>query len=129
MMAITVRRKAREIRDRGTVSAVVTGTDVGKTIDFMGIPEGFRIIDVNVTVDTAFANLDNKISVGIEGDLIRFVPQTLVNAISGIGYNNRQLTATQSMAIVVDVVGTASATGNATVTVTYAKLPVSKQEY
>jgi hypothetical protein len=128
-MAITVKRKNREKRDRGSISFVVKGADVGKTYDFMGIAEGFRVTDVNVTVDAAFANIDNKVSVGIEGDLVRFVPQTLINAVSGIGFNNRQLTAVQSMAIVVDVVGTASATGNATVTVSYEKLPVSKQEY
>jgi len=128
-MAITVKRKSREIRDQGVVSFKVSGTDVGKTYDFMGIAENFRIIDVNVTVDTAFSNADNKVSVGIEGDLVRFIPQTVVNAVSGIAFNNRQLTATKAMAIVIDVVGTASATGSATVTVTYAKLPVSKQEY
>lgn len=128
-MAITVNRKNREIRDSGKVSFVVKGSDVGKTLDFMGIAEGFRVTDVNVTVDVAFANANNTISVGIEGDLVRFVPATVVNAVKGIGFNDRQLTATQPMAIVVDVVGTASATGSATVTVEYAKLPVSKQEY
>ena len=128
-MAITSNRKNREIRDNGTVTFVVKGADVGKTIDFMGIAENFRVVNVNVTVDEAFANADNKISVGIEGNLVRFVPATQVNAVKGVAFNNRQLSATQSMAIVVDVVGTASATGNATVTVEYAKLPVSKQEY
>lgn len=128
-MAITVKRKNREIRDGGTITFKVSGADVGKTYDFMGIAEGFRVTNVNVTVDVAFANLDNKISVGIEGNLVRFIPQTVVNAVTGIAFNNRQLTATQAMAIVIDVVGTASATGDATVTVEYAKLPVSKQEY
>jgi hypothetical protein len=128
-MAITVKRKSREIRDQGVVSFKVSGADVGKTYDFMGIAESFRIVDVNVTVDTAFDNADNKISVGIEGDLVRFVPQTVVNAVKGIGYNGRQLTASKAMAIVIDVIGAASAAGDATVTVTYAKLPVSKQEY
>lgn len=128
-MAITVKRKNREIRDGGTITFKVSGADVGKTYDFMGIAEGFRVTNVNVTVDAAFANADNKISVGIEGNLVRFIPQTVVNAVTGIAFNNRQLTATQAMAIVIDVVGTASATGDATVTVEYAKLPVSKQEY
>ena len=128
-MAIEVKRKNREIRDSGTITAVFKGADVGKSIDFMGIPEGFRITDVNVTVDTVFVNADNKISIGIEGDYERFVPQTLVNAVSGIDFNNRQFTAAISTAIVADIVGTASATGEATVTVSYAKLPVSKQEY
>lgn len=128
-MAITVKRKNREIRDGGVISFEVTGADVGKTYDFMGIAEGFRITDVNVTVDEAFANVDNKISVGIEGDLVRFMAQQQADAVAGFAGNNRQLTAAQSMAVVVDVVGTASATGKATVTVGYAKLPVSKQEY
>jgi len=50
-------------------------------------------------------------------------------AVAGFAGNNRQFTASQSTAIVVDVVGTASTGGKATVTVGYAKLPVSKQEY
>lgn len=128
-MATTVKRKNREIRDSGTITFKVSGADVGKTYDFMGIPEGFRILDVNVTVDEAFVNADNKISVGIEGDLTRFMAQTLVNTIKGIAFNNRQLTATKTMSVLVDIVGTASANGSATVTVRYAKLPVSKQEY
>jgi len=129
-MAITVKRgKTREIRDQGVVSFVVTGADVGKTYDFMGLYEGFRVLGVNVTVDAAFANADNKISVGIEGDLTRLAAQTAVNTVTGFGGNNRQLTAVKPMAIVADIVGTASATGSATITVTYAKLPVSKQDY
>lgn len=128
-MAITVKRKDREIRDQGIKSFAVTGADVGKTYDFMGLYEGFRLLSVNVTVEEAFANADNKISVGIEGDLVRFVPQTDVNTVTGFGGNNRQFTAPRPMAIVADIVGTASATGKATITVTYAKLPVSKQDY
>jgi hypothetical protein len=128
-MAITVKRKEREIRDSGFISFDVVAGDVGKTYDFMGIPEGFRIVDVNVTVDEAFANDNNNISVGIEGDLVRFVPSTVVNSVKGIGFNNRQLTATQTMAVLIDITGDASAAGKATVTVMYAKLPVSKQEY
>ena len=128
-MAITVKRKNREIRDTGTISAVVTGADVGKSLDFMGIPEGFRIVDANITVDEAFANADNKISIGIEGDLVRFIGQTVVNTLAGAGFNNRQFTAVNTTSIIADVVGSASATGKATVTVSYVKLPVSKQEY
>ena len=133
-MAITVKRKEREIRDSGFISFDVVAGDVGKTYDFMGIPEGFRIVDVNVTVDEAFDGTDgtndnNKISVGIEGDLARFIPATLVDTVSGISDNKRQLTATQTMAVLVDITGGAATTGKATVTVMYAKLPVSKQEY
>ena len=50
-MAITVKRKKREIRDIGMVVFDVVGADVGKTYDFAGVAEGFRILDVNVTVD------------------------------------------------------------------------------
>lgn len=128
-MAITVKRGSRERRDIGVITFPFTGADVGKTYDFMGILGGFRILDVNVTIDTAFANVDNKVSVGIEGDLVRFIPQTAVNAVAGIAFNNRQLTATKAMAIVIDIVGTASAVGAGTVTVAYAKTATAKQDY
>jgi len=129
-MAIIVKRKKLEIRDTGTVTYEITGSaNVGKTIDFMGIAEGFRVVDVNVTVDEAFANDDNKVSVGIEGDFERFIPLTTIDAAKGIAFNNRQLSASQSMAIVVDVAGTASAVGKATVTVSYVKHQVSRQDY
>lgn len=128
-MAITSKRKNRERRETGRVSFDVVAGDVGKTYDFMGIAEGFTVTDVNVTVDEAFANLDNTVAVGIEGNYNRFITATAVNAVKGISFNSRQLTAPQSMAIVVDVVGTASATGKATVSVAYSKLASSKQEY
>ena len=128
-MSIVVNRKNREIRTQGAISFDVTGADVGKTYDFMGIATGFRILDINVTVDTAFANGDNTISVGIEDDFVKFIPATAVNAIKGVSFNNKQFTAPKNTSIVVDVKGTASATGKATVTVLYAKLPDSRQEY
>ena len=128
-MAITVNRRNREIRTQGVVSFDVIGADVGKTYDFMGIAEGFRILDVNITVDEAFANADNTIEVGIEGDTDKFIAATAVNAIKGVAYNNKQYTAPQVMSIVADVKGTASAAGKATITVTYAKLADSRQEY
>ena len=56
----------------------------------------------------------------------------VVDAVKGITFNNRQLTAVNSMAIVIDITGSgsvAATTGSATVTVSYAKLPASKQEY
>ena len=128
-MATTVNRKNREIRTQGVITFDITGADVGKTYDFMGIAGGFRILDVNVTVDTAFANADNTIEVGIEDDTDRFVTATAMNAIKGITSNNKQLTASKPMSIIADIKGTASATGAATITVTYAKLPDSRQEY
>lgn len=128
-MAITVNRKQREIRTQGGISFDVTGADVGKTYDFMGIPAGFRIIDVNVTVDVPFANANNTISVGIEDDLVRFIPATVVNAVKGIAFNNRQLTAPKVMSILADIGGDASATGKATINVVYEKIADARQEY
>lgn len=128
-MAITVNRKQREIRTQGAISFDVTGADAGKTYDFMGIPAGFRIIDVNVTVDVAFANANNTISIGIEDDLVRFVPATVVNAVKGIAFNNRQLTAPKVMSILADIGGDASATGKATINVVYEKIADARQEY
>jgi len=128
-MAITVKRGTRERREVGVITFPFSGADVGKTLDFMGVLTGFRVLDVNVTIDTAFANADNKVSVGIEGSLERFIAQTTVDSVKGIAFNNRQFTASKTMSIVLDVVGSASATGEGTVTVTYAKLATSKQDY
>jgi len=134
-MAIIVKRKNREIRDSGTITFDVGFGDVGKTLDFMGIAEGFRIVAVNVSIDEKFNGQnatpadDNTISVGIEGDYARFIPATIANTVKGIDFNKRQFTATQSTAIVVDLVGGVATTGKATITVTYAKLATSKQEY
>ncbi len=128
-MSITVKRVPIERRNSGTITFEVKGKDIGKTYDFMGMLAGFRVTDVNLTVDEAFDNTDNKISVGIEGDLVRFIPQTAVNAVKGVAFNNRQLTASQTMSVVIDVVGAVSVNGSATVTVAYVKLPDSRQEY
>lgn len=128
-MAITVNRKNREIRTQGVISFEVTGADVGKTYDFMGIATGFRILDVNVTVEEAFANGNNTIEVGIEDATTKFIPATTVNAIKGIGFTNVQYKAAKATPIIVDIKGSASASGKATVTVVYAKLSDCRQEY
>lgn len=128
-MSITVKRVPVERRNKGAITFTVGAGDVGKTYDFMGILKGFRITDVNVTVDEAFANANNTIAVGTEADTSRFIAPTAINAVKGIGFNNRQLTANTTMSIVVDVAGSVSATGSATVTVQYVKQPDSRQEY
>lgn len=128
-MAITVKRGNRERREVGVITFPFSGADVGKTYDFMGILAGFHVLSANVTINTAFANADNKVSVGIEGDLTRFMDQTTVNTVKGIPFNNRQLTASKTMSIVLDIVGTASATGAGIVTVMYVKTATSKQDY
>lgn len=128
-MAVTVKRSNREIRTQGVISFEVTGADVGKTYDFMGIAGGFRVTNVNVTVDEEFANADNTVEVGIDGDTQRFIPATAVNTVKGVAFNNKQFTASKPISILADIKGSASATGKATITVEYAKLPNSRQEY
>lgn len=128
-MAIIVKRANREIRNTGAFSFEIGAGDVGKTYDIGGIAEGFRVKSVNVTVDVAFANIDNKISVGLEAEYLKFMPQTTIDSIKGIDGNGVQFTAPATTPIIVDVVGTASATGKATVTVEYLKLANARQEY
>lgn len=128
-MAVEVKRANREIRGTGAITFDVSGADVGKTYDFGAVAEGFRITNVNVTVDEAFANADNKISVGLESDLVKFVPQTLVNAVGGIAGGNAHYKAPATTPLIIDIVGSASATGKATVTVEYLKLANVRQEY
>jgi len=128
-MAVTVNRANREIRGTGAITFDITGLDVGKTYDFMGVAEGFRITGVNVTVDEAFANADNTVSVGTEDSVDKLLAVTAVDAIKGIAGKDTQFTAPQNTPIVVDIKGSPSATGKATVTVEYLKLPTARQEY
>ena len=128
-MSITLKRKTKEIRTQGVISYDITGADVGKTYDFMGVADGFRILDVNVTVDEKFANTNNTIGVGIEDDFTRFIADTSMDSVKGIGFNNRQFKASAPTSLVMDIKGSASATGKATITVVYAKLPDVRQNY
>jgi len=128
-MDITVSRKNRENRKQGVVSFDISGSDVGKNYDFMGIIAGFRILDVNVTVDEAFSNSDNSIEVGIEDDTQRFVPTTTIDSIKGVAFNNRQFTAVRPISLIASIKGSASADGKATVTVMYSKQFDTRQDY
>lgn len=128
-MAIVVKRTDREIVDFGRAEITVTGADVGSTIDFAGIIGGFRIVDANVTVEQAFANADNTISIGLEGALTKFATATAVNAIKGIGFTNVQYKADKPTSIYANITGTASATGKAVVSITYAKNASSRTDY
>jgi len=128
-MPVVTRRKDREAVDFARAEVVVTGADVGNTIDFAGIIGGFRIVDANVTVEEAFANADNTISIGLEGALAKFVPATAANAIKGIGFTNVQFKADKPTSIFADVKGTTSATGRAVVSITYAKNASSRTDY
>lgn len=128
-MAIVVKRTDREIVDFGRAEITVTGADVGSTIDFAGIIGGFRIVDANVTVEQAFANADNTISIGLEGALTKFVTATAVNAIKGIGFTNVQYKADKPTSIYANITGAASAIGKAVISITYAKNASSRTDY
>lgn len=128
-MAVIQKRKDREIVDFGRAEITVTGADVGSTIDFAGIIGGFRIVDANVTVEEAFANANNTISIGLEGALTKFVAATAVNAIKGVGFTNIQYKADKPTSIYADIAGTASVTGKAIVSITYAKNASSRTDY
>lgn len=128
-MAVVQRRRDREAVDFGRAEITVTGADVGSTIDFAGIIGGFRIVDANVTVEEAFTNANNTISIGVEGALTKFVAATAVNAIKGVGFTNVQYKANKPTSIYVDIAGTASTTGKAIVSITYAKAASSRTDY
>ena len=128
-MAVVVRRKDREAVDFGRAEITVTYDDVGSTIDFAGIVGGFTIVDANVTVEEAFANADNTISVGLTGSLEKFVTKTAVNAVKGLGFTNIQYKADKPTSIYVDVKGSASPTGKAVVSIVYSKNASSRTDY
>lgn len=128
-MAVEKRRKDRETVDFAMADITVTGADVGKTIDFAGILGGFKIVDANVTVTKAFANANNTISVGLEGALAKFIPATAANVVKGIGFTDVQYKADKPTSIYVDIAGTASTTGEAIVSITYAKNASSRTDY
>ncbi len=124
-----IKRENREIVDTGIVICEITPDEIGEVVDFAGIIAPFRVIDANVTVEEAFANADNTIKIGIEGDDARFIASTAMNSLASAGFTNKQYTATKPTAIIATVAGTASATGKAVVTITYAKTAYSRVEY
>lgn len=128
-MAIVTKRRDRETVDFGRAEITVTFDDVGSTIDFAGIIGGFTVVDANVTVEEAFENVDNTISVGLTGALEKFVAKAAANAIKGLGFTNIQYKADKPTSIFVDVQGTASTTGKAVVSIVYSKNASSRTDY
>lgn len=128
-MAIVTKRRDRETVDFGRAEITVTFDDVGSTIDFAGIIGGFTVVDANVTVEEAFENVDNTISVGLTGALEKFVAKAAANAIKGLGFTNIQYKADKPTSIFVDVKGTASTTGKAVVSIVYSKNASSRTDY
>jgi hypothetical protein len=128
-MAIISNRVHLEYKDIASIQFEVTPNEIGKEIDFMGLLQGWRVLDVNVTIEEAFVNADNKISVGVEqGDCEMFIKSASLNAVGGIGFSNKQYTANSNTSVIATVTGTSSANGKAIVTVMYSKMPV-RQEF
>ena len=128
-MAIESKKRTRECTDFGRIDIPITGSDVGSQVEFAGILAGFTFIGANVTVTEAFANANNTISVGLEGALAKFIPATAANVVKGIGFTDVQYKADKPTSIYVDIAGTASTTGEAIVSITYAKNASSRTDY
>lgn len=123
------KRTNREIVDTGVVTYVVTPDDVGQVVDVAGIIAPFRVMDVNVTVEEAFANAGNTIKVGLDGDDARFIASTAMNTVKGVGFTNKQYSALKSTSIIATVGAGASTTGKAVITIMYSKTSSSRVEY
>lgn len=128
-MAIVDKKRKRECTDFGRIEIPISGADVGSTVLFAGILAGFTVIDANITVTEAFGNVDNTISIGIDGDLTRFVAATAANTLVGVGFSNKQYKAEKTTEIYANVLGTASTTGKAIISILYSKNAVSRIDY
>jgi len=127
-MAIIVKRKNRECVDFARAEITITNKDVGSTIDFAGVLPGFTIIDANLSVQEAFDG-NNSISLGLEGDLDKFIANTNVTTIKGAGFKNIQYKALKPTSVLVNVTGNASSSGKAIVSIVYAKNASSRTDY
>jgi len=127
-MAIIVKRKNRECVDFARAETTITNKDVGSSIDFAGILPGFTIIDANLSVIEAFDG-NNSISVGLDGDMEKFIANTNVTTIKGAGFKNIQYKAQKPTSVLVNVTGSTATTGKAIVSIVYAKNASSRTDY
>lgn len=127
-MGIVTRRKDRECVDFARAEITVTAKDAGTTIDFAGVLSGFTIVDANITVVEAFDG-GNKISVGLEDALTKFVAATTASAVKGAGFSNVEFKADKPTSVYVDISNETSTTGKAIVSITYAKNASSRTDY
>lgn len=104
-----------------TIELEISKADVGASgVVVARLPEGARILGVNVTVDEAFDGATaNTITVGVAGAVDKF--QSAVSLASVSGNNSaRQHTVTDTTKdVIMSIAGTTATTGSGTVTVLY----------
>jgi hypothetical protein len=103
------------------IETEITTSDVGaSSVVVARIPEGARVVGINVTVDEAFDGVTaNKVNLGVVGDLTKFQNAFSLASLSGVN-SVRQHTATETtMDVLMSVAGTVATTGKATVCVFY----------
>ncbi len=126
-MAIKVIKSSKERRDRGAISFPLSGGNVGETLDFMRLPEGFTITNVNVSVSEEFTNA--SLDVGVEKDRTRFLESVSLAELKGENMKPHYFSAPKLTSIVLELKGDKDDKGKAEVTVEYLKLPDTRQEY
>lgn len=108
-------------KNHGTIIVPITKENVGDSgVIIAKLPVDARIHSVNVTVDEAFANADNTITLGVAGTTSKFQNAFALNALAGNTSTRQHSTAVGTDEILMSVAGTASATGAAVVTIDFA---------
>jgi hypothetical protein len=112
--------KQTERKNYGTMIVPFGKADVGASSKVIAkFPIGTRIKTVNATVDEAFADVGNTISLGVSGATTKFQNAVAMNAIIG---NNSTLqhTVTDGTAeLLMSIAGSVSATGSGDITIDY----------
>lgn len=99
----------------------ITKLDVGTSgVVVARIPEGARVVSVNVTVDEAYdGTTANKVDLGVTGDLTKFQNQLSLAAVGGANSVRQHTAAETTTDVLMSVTGTVAAAGKATVSVLY----------
>ncbi|MDD2267475.1 hypothetical protein [Sulfuricurvum sp.] len=112
--------KQTERKNQGTMIVPLSNGNVGDSSVVIAIlPIGTRIKNVNVTVDEAFTNADNTITVGVSGAASKFQNAFALNAVAGNNATRQHTITGTTTEIIMSVAGTASTTGVANVTIDY----------
>lgn len=105
----------------GVIEKEITILDVGTSgVVVARIPEGARVVNVNVTVDEAYdGTTANKVDLGVTGDLTKFQNQLSLAAVGGANSVRQHTAAETTTDVLMSVTGTVAAAGKATVSVLY----------
>lgn len=99
----------------------ITILDVGTSgVVVARIPEGARVVSVNVTVDEAYNGITaNEVDLGVTGDLTKFQNQLSLAAVGGANSVRQHTAAETTTDVLMSVTGTVATAGKATVSVLY----------